>query len=253
MAALVALTGSALADGVASRNTVGYQTYSFATADDYMHNIGVTFKNLGSADGSYTITTNLFDTALQDGDALLIFNPAAYNYDYYTFYTDVDGNGTKAFGVMFGDLVSDDAIVYSITINKGDNVLFMPAGGNDAVVSGEVQASGTATVTFTPDDVNLGIIPIANPFPIETKMSDLTFLQDGDALLIFNPAAYNYDFYTYYSDIDGNGTSGFGIMWGDLVSEDSVVTDPNTVILAAGQGGLYMPGGDRTWTVTLNY
>ena len=46
---------------------------------------------------------------------------------------------------------------------------------------------------------------------------------------------------------------GFNITWGDLVSDDSIVTDPNTVILQAGQGGLYMPVGARTWTVTLNY
>jgi len=250
LAALVALTGSALADGVASRNVVGYQTYSFTAADDYIHNIGVAFRNLGSADGSYTITTNLFDTTLQSGDALLIFNPDAYNYDFYT-YMDTDGNGTMGFYVTFGDLVSDDAYVYEITVNKGDNILYMPVNLNDVSVSGEVEASGTATVTFTPNETDY-IFPIANPFPVETKMSDLTCLQNGDALLIFNPEAYNYDFYTYM-DTDGNGTMGFYVTWGDLVSEDSYITDPNTVILAAGQGGLYMPADARTWTVTVNY
>ena len=230
---------------------VGYNTSTLnAEAGDYIHNIGVAFKNIGTADGSFTITDSILDTKLQDGDALLIFNPDAYNYDFYT-YMDTDGQGRMGFNVMFGDLVSEDAYVYEIKVNKGDNILFMPANGNDVTQSGEVEKSGTAKVEFTLTETDY-IFPITNPFPIDTKIKDLTCLEDGDALLIFNPDAYNYDFYTYM-DTDGEGTMGFNIMWGDLVSEDSYVTDPETVLLPAGQGALYMPTGDREWNVTLNY
>lgn len=235
---------------IESANVVGYKNYTFENAGDYIHNIGVAFKNCTAVDGSYTITSNLFDTALQDGDALLIFNPDAYNYDYYT-YTDTDGQGTMGFSIMWGDLVSPDSYVFSINVAKGDNILYMPANGNEASVSGEVEASGTATVTFAVEGSDY-IFPITNPFPIDTKLKDLTMLQDGDALLIFNPEAYNYDYYTY-TDTDGQGTMGFSIMWGDLVSPDSYVTDQDAVILTAGQGGLYMPTSSRTWSVTYNY
>ena len=242
----------AFGDGLESANTVGYKSYAFTNEGDYIHNIGVAFKNLGAVDGSFTVTTKLFDTDLQDGDALLIFNPDAYNYDFYTFAADTDGQGTPGFYVVFGDLVSPDAYVYSINVAKGDNILYMPAGGNGVSQSGEVEQSGTATVTFTVEGSDY-IFPIANPFPIETKFSDLTMLVDGDALLIFNPDAYNYDFYTYTADTDGAGTPGFYITWGDLVTEDSYLTDQNAVILTVGQGALYMPTGSRTWTVTYNY
>lgn len=248
----LAAAAAIAAFGIESANTVGYQNYNFTAEGDYIHNIGVAFKNCTAVDGSYTITTKLFDTDLQDGDALLIFNPDAYNYDFYTYMADTDGQGTPGFYVMFGDLVSPDAYVYSLSVAKGDNVLFMPANANSATVSGEVERSGTATVTFTVEGSDY-IFPITNPFPIDTKFSDLTMLQDGDALLIFNPEAYNYDFYTYMADTDGQGTPGFYIMWGDLVSPDSYVTDTNTVILSAGQGALYMPTDSRTWTVTYNY
>ena len=237
---------------IESANVVGYKNYTFENAGDYIHNIGVAFKNCTAVDGSYTITSNLFDTALQDGDALLIFNPEAYNYDFYTYMADTDGAGTPGFYVTFGDLVSDDAYVYTINVAKGDNILYMPANGNEASVSGEVEASGTATVTFTVEGSDY-IFPITNPFPIDTKLRDLTMLQDGDALLIFNPEAYNYDFYTYMADTDGAGTPGFYITWGDLVSEDSYLTNQDAVILSVGQGGLYMPTSSRTWSVTYNY
>ena len=253
MFAMAAAAGlMAFGDGIESANTVGFKTYKFANEGDYIHNIGVAFKNCGTVDGSYTVTTKLFDTNLNDGDALLIFNPDAYNYDFYTYMADTDGQGTPGFYVTFGDLVSDDAYVYSINVSKGDNILYMPAGGNDVSQSGEVEQSGTATVTFTVEGSDY-IFPIANPFPIETKFSDLTMLVDGDALLIFNPDAYNYDFYTYMADTDGQGTPGFYITWGDLVSEDSYLTNQNAVILAIGQGALYMPTASRTWTVTYNY
>ena len=236
---------------VESSNVVGYNTSTLnAEAGDYIHNIGVAFKNIGTADGSFTITDSILDTKLQDGDALLIFNPDAYNYDFYT-YCDTDGAGRMGFNVMFGDLVSEDAYVYEIKVNKGDNILYMPANVNDMTQSGEVEKSGTATVEFKLTETDY-IFPITNPFPIDTKMKDMTCLTDGDALLIFNPEAYNYDFYTY-CDTDGAGTMGFNIMWGDLVSEDSYVTDPETVILSAGKGALYMPTGDRVWNVTFQY
>ena len=64
-AAAVAASLGLFADGIQSANTVGYQTYNFTAEGDYIHNIGVAFKNCTAVDGSYTITSNLFDTALQ--------------------------------------------------------------------------------------------------------------------------------------------------------------------------------------------
>lgn len=231
---------------------VGYQTYTLNTdAGEYIHNIGVAFDNVGTVDKSFTISNMVFGTQLQDGDNILIFNPDAYNYDFYS-YTDTDGQGKMGFYMTNGDLTGDnDGYVYAINVAKGDNILFWPANGNAATVSGEVtDTTKSAVVTFTPNEVDY-IFPIANPWPIDTKLKDMTMLQDGDNLLIFNPDAYNYDFYSY-TDTDGQGTMGFFVTYGDLTGEnDGYVVDTETVILKAGEGGLYWPTSARTWTVTL--
>ena len=76
---------------VASKNVVGYQVNAIPE-DQYSTDIGVVFSNLGATSGKYTITTEkVFDTAINDGDVLLIFNPNAYNYDWYEFKADYDG------------------------------------------------------------------------------------------------------------------------------------------------------------------
>ena len=63
-AAVVAAAG--LMYGLESSNTVGYQQYALDTSnpDDYVHNIGVQFKNTGATE-SYTITTSIFGVDLE--------------------------------------------------------------------------------------------------------------------------------------------------------------------------------------------
>lgn len=115
---------------VESSNVVGYNTSTLnAEAGDYIHNIGVAYKNIATADGSFTITDSILDTKLQDGDALLIFNPDAYNYDFYS-YCDTDGEGTMGFFVTYGDLENEGFVTDAETVilPAGQGGLYMPSG-----------------------------------------------------------------------------------------------------------------------------
>ena len=244
-AAVVAAAG--LMYGLESSNTVGYNQYALDTSnpDDYVHNIGVQLKNTGATE-SYTITDKIFGVNLEVDDVIFIFDPEYYG---YTLYTYADLGGAFGFTVMNAD-GSFSSPIYSLTVNKGDNILYMPVTLDTTPnVSGEVQASGTATLTFTVtgDDY---IFPITNPFPKATTLADLTCLQTDDVIFVWDSVYYGYTLLTYCEVTPG--VFGFSVMFADGSFGDSI-TNPATVVFPVGQGGLYMPTDSRTWTVTFNY
>ena len=245
-AAVVAAAG--LMYGLESSNTVGYQQYALDTSnpDDYVHNIGVQFKNTGATE-SYTITTSIFGVNLEDGDSIFIFDPVFYGYTLY-IYAEITP-GTMGFLVTTAD-GADGEPVYSLTVNKGDNILYMPVTLDTTPnVSGEVQASGSATLTFTVEGDDY-IFPITNPFPKATTLADLTCLEDGDQIFVWDSVYYGYTLLTY-AEVSA-GVMGFLVTTADG-ADGEPITSPSAVIFGVGQGGLYMPTASRTWTVTLNY
>ena len=232
---------------LASANVVGYKTYALNLEDenDYVHNMGIQFSDV--AGEAYTITDSIFGTALNIDDVIFVFDPAYYGYTLYT-YGEVE-TGVMGFTVMFADGTWGDPI-YSLTVNKGDNILYMPVALEvKPCVSGEIQASGTATLEFTLTEEDY-IFPITNPFPMETKLSDLSCLQIDDSLFVWDSLYYGYTLYTY-GEV-ATGVMGLTVMYADGTWGEPI-TDTSTVIFKEGQGGLYMPVGDRVWSVTYNY
>ena len=116
---------------IESANTVGYlQNELSATTVSGTIDVGVSFSNIGTQGGAYTVSNMLFNTQVADGDVILIFNPAAYNYDWYQYMSDT-GSGTpgwmvqdmETFDISF--LTSEDDIILKV----GTGAIFMPALG----------------------------------------------------------------------------------------------------------------------------
>ena len=213
----------------------------------------VSFSNIGAVNGAYTVSDKLFNTDVADGDVILIFNPAAYNYDWYQYALDT-GSGNP--GWMITDMETfDTRIVDSFTVNPGDSLVYMGA-ASDITTSGEVADTKGASRVFVIDlagEPDETMFPIANPFPVATTAKMLAdFVVDGDVFLVWNDAAYNYDWYQYATDV-GTGSSGWMIT--DMETYDTtILTSENDIILKAGCGAIFMPvvGGTRTWTVSLS-
>ncbi len=247
-AAAVAAAG--LTYGLESSNTVGYQTYPFDTdIGEYLNNVGVAFKHTGES-ADWTFSTNIFDQVATVGDQVILFSADDWNLVSYTF-KGFDGSGNSK-GWEYNDADFNSSIVASFTVSKGDVLYFQPGDGvTTALVSGEVEASGTKTVTF---DTTGGdwIFDIVNPFPKATTLADLeTFCEVGDQVILFDQMAWNLVSYTF-KGVDGLGASK-GWEYNDADFNSSIITDTSTVVLKPGQGGYLQPGGSRTWNVTCNY
>lgn len=246
-AAAVAAAAFGATAELASANVVGYKTYALNLEDenDYVHNMGIQFSDV--AGKAYTITDSIFGVSLTDGDTIFVFDPIFFGYTLFT-YTEVN-TGVMGFTVMYAD-GSQGEVVSSITVNKGDNILYMPVALDEKpCVSGEIQASGTATLQFTLTDEDY-IFPITNPFPMETKLSDLTNLTDGDQIFVWDSLYFGYTILTY-TEIEA-GVMGLTVMYADG-SQGDPITDASAVVFGEGQGGLYMPVDSCTWSVTYNY
>lgn len=210
-----------------------------------MFNVGVQFQNI--SEDSYVIDDNFFGTPLNPDDQIFIFDPAYYGYTIYQ-YGELNP-GVFGFSVQYADGEPGEA-VYSITVNKGDNILLMPADTTvTPAVSGQVEKSGTKKLTFTVTEDDY-IFPITNPFPQATKMSDLTCLESDDQIFVWDSEYYGYTIYQY-GEIE-QGVYGFSVQYADGEPGDPI-TDTNFVVFGAGEGGLYMPTDSREWSVTFNY
>ncbi len=251
-AAVAAAAGGLMA--IESANVVGYlQNELPATTVSGTIDVGVSFSNIGAANGAYTVSNKLFNTDISDGDVILIFNPAAYNYDWYQYAADT-GSGNP--GWMIQDMETFDIrFVDSFTVNPGDSLVYMGA-ASDITIAGEVADTKGASRVFVIDlngDPDETMFPIANPFPVATTAKMFAgFVVDGDVLLVWNDAAYNYDWYQYAADT-GSGSPGWMIQ--DMETFDiTFLTSEDDIIMKAGCGAIFMPavGGTRTWTVSLS-
>ena len=244
-AAAVAAAG--LTYGLESSNTVGYQNYPFDTAiGEFLNNVGVAFKHTG-ASADWTFSTNIFDQAATENDQVILFSANDWNLVSYTFL-GFDGSG-NSLGWQFVDADFNVSVVASFTVSKGDVLYFQPGDGmTTALVSGEVETSGTKQVVF---DTTGGdwLFDIVNPFPKATTLADLeTFCQPNDQVIIFDQMAWNLVSYMFVGSTEG-------WQYVDADFNVSVITDKSTVVLKAGQGGYFQPGdgNSRTWSVTFNY
>ena len=239
---------------VTSKNCVGYMAN--ALPEDTVSgtiDVGVNFSNVGVAGGSYTVTDKLFSTDILNGDACMIFNPAAYNYDWYQYSDDI-GTGKPGWMIQDMETFAYD-FVESFEVKPGDSLVFMGA-APAVTVAGEVADLKGASRTFICDPASANpdetLMPIANPFPIDTPAKMLEgFIVNGDAIMIWNDSAYNYDWYQYSDDI---GTGNPGWMIQNMETFEYTFDDsPNFIVLPAGHGGIFMPavGGTRVWEVSL--
>ena len=236
------------------QNVVGYETHSLdlENPDDYIFDVGVNFKNVTGE--PYVVTDTFLGNQLNDGDTIFIFDNLMYGYNLYT-YGEIDTD-VWGFSVVMADGSFGEPIT-SLTLNKGDWALLMPADlelTSSIDVAGEVEKSGTKVLDLSCEDSEDGYIcPLVNPFPINTTLGDLkTFLVDGDTIFVWDSVLYGYNLYTY-GEID-DGVFGFSVVLADGSFGDPISGDA-TVILKSGQGALFMPADfdGREWSVTLNY
>ena len=231
---------------IESANTVGYITQSLGT-DEYVHTVGVSFKECGVASGAYTVGTKIFSADAVEGDMIYVFDPNNWDLSSYTF-NGYDGNTSLGWFYAGADGSSDT--VASFEVQKGEVVYFQPADMiTAATVSGEVEAGSSASVTF---DMSSGdfVFPLVNPFPVATTLGDLeTFAAEGDMVYAFD--AQNWDLANYtFNGFDNNVSLGWFYAGADGSSD--TITDHATVILPAGQGAFFQPGATCTWTETLH-
>jgi hypothetical protein len=230
---------------IESANTVGYITQSLGT-DEYVHTVGVSFKECGVAGGAYTVGTTIFSADAVGGDMIYVFDPNNWDLSGYTF-NGFDGETSLGWYYLGAD--GTEATVASFTVEKGEVVYFQPADAmSDATVSGEVESGTSASVTF---DLTSGdyVFPLVNPFPIDTTLGDLeTFAASGDMIYVFDADNWDLSGYTF-NGFEGGVSAGWYYLGAD--GTEDTITNSSTVVLPAGQGAFFQPNATCTWTVTL--
>ena len=205
--------------------------------------VGFNFNKIGGEKTDFVEVASdgmFLDYQCLNGDAFYVFNSEFFNYDTYTY---MDGLGWIC---TPGDGETPDYPMDGFAFNTGDDFMLYPYDPEACKfsIAGEVAPSGKQTITFDLNDDY--IFPLSNPFPIDTKLSDLTFAGNGDALYVFNPEVFNYDTYTYMTGLGWICTPGDG-------ETPDYSVDDDLVVLKAGQGGMLYPYDSRVWEVTLNY
>jgi hypothetical protein len=224
---------------VESANTVGVITHDIDPSEPVI-NVGICFAPVGDANGVFAVTNSVFGNDFAAGDTFYEFDANNWDLNIYSF----NGVGQGWFA-MYAD--GTGGSLDSLTIASGASLFLMGAAANFNI-TGQVRASGTQTVTFTPNDSTQEyVFPIVNPFPVATTFADLeTFCSGGETLYVFNPTYWDLDIYTY----NGAGQGWFA-MYAD--GTGGAINDSTATILAAGQGASFMPTAACTWTKTLNY
>ena len=246
-AALCAAVG--FADGISSANVVGYKQYDL-TGDEFMYTVGVQFKAM-TASGDYTIDSKIFDVDAVSGDAIYVFDYQNWDLQSYTFQGYDEKGDSLGWFVVYADSEKSPETIASFNVKSGDNLWLMTS--NAASISGEVAASGSQKVTFTVTDEDY-MFEFANPYPIDTTFGDLeSFCASGDQIYVFDHV--NWDLASYaFQGFDGEGASlGWFYVSADTSVEPQTIKDSSAVVLPAGTGAFFMPGGSREWTVSFNY
>ena len=247
-----AVAAAGLAFGIESANTVGYQVYESGMG---IENIGAAFSPI-NASGTWTVTSNIYDTAAAADDVVMFLNPEVFDLDSYQFLGYTSGGASAGWVYNTTDPNTGDPIVTpveSFTLGKGQVTYCAPADGiSGFLTAGEVQSGTSATVAFEDD----GFFEFVNPFPKATTLADLeTFCQADDVLMVLNFEVFDLDSYQFLGKV-GGVSQGWVYNTSDPNTGDpivEVVSDSTQVVLPAGQGGYLAPGdgGNRTWTVTL--
>lgn len=243
--AAVAAGFAVFGDGLESANTVGYIQQSLGEGE-YVHTVGVSFKNCGVASGAYTIGTQIFGATAAEGDMIYVFDPNNWDLSGYTF----NGySGETSLGWFYSGADGTTDTVASFDVQKGEVVYFQPADMmTDATVSGEVESGSSFSVTF---DLNSGdfVFPLVNPFPVATTLGDLeTFVSEGDMVYVFDAMNWDLSGYTFNGFVGGVSQGWF---YSGADGTTDTITDSSTVILPAGRGAFIQPGATCTWTKTL--
>ena len=226
---------------VQSANTVGYLSQELdLDNDEYLFNLAVPFKNLGTANGNYVCTDNIFDITPSRRDKVYVFDGEEWNIAAYQY--NGQGNGWN-----YAAADGTQSTVASFTIASGAHVMYEPTDEETiAIVSGEVAPSGTQVVEFevTDDD---WFFELVNPFPVATTLGDFeTFCGNRDKIYLFDQDEWNIAAYQY------NG-AGRGWNYAAADGTQTTLTDSTIVVLKAGEGAYFEPQDSREWTVTLNY
>ena len=245
-AALCATVGFA----VESANVVGYQTFTPDTAAGRQFVMVATqFAPINST-GKWTFTGDVFGQDLEEGDGIYFFDKDLEDRVYY-FFLGFDKGVPQWSKQWLDGLTGEDRedTVSSIEVSKGETLYWLPSDGEASVtVSGQTDdVTGSVVINF-PDSAPYNLV---NPFPIDTTLNDLAaFFIEGDNLYIFDEELEDRVYYFYLGPADG-----WSKQWLDgLTGEDREDTPAgSTVVLKAGQGGVFNASDDdgRTWTVSL--
>lgn len=222
---ICAVAGFAVGADVVSENIVGFKKLDLSNG---AAELGMSFTDLASVNGDWTLSTQVFGKPLADGDQLLKFDAVNYDYNIYLFstmtgwsVTDPLGNTSAASDPVFG---------------IGEAFLFVP--GNpmlDYVHSGQI-TNGTYTTVFTGGSAT----EFSSKVPVDITAGDIDgFCAAGDQMLVFDAANYDYNIYLF----DAAG----GVSVTDPLGNTTAVllTD---VVLPLGSGALYIAGSvDVTW------
>ena len=245
--AAVAAGMVAFGDAIESQNVVGYQAHSLPTESSSVFNMGVSFLNPATVDGSYVVSTNLFGNELAKGDVVYKVDVDYWDFNGYT-YNGYKSGVFNGWGVLYAD--GDSGKVNSFSVAPGEGIYFEPGDTDQTpVISGEVAASGTQTVEFDTDDA--ATFQLVNPFPVATTFADLeTFVAKGDVVYVVDVDYWDFTGYTYNGYKSGV-YNGWTALYAD--GDSGKIMDNTQVILPAGKSGFLEPGGSCEWNVTLNY
>ena len=216
---MVALTGAALADGVASRNVVGYQTLD---KNEVSQMIGATFRDIATGADSIRLGDLVGDFESYDEIQIPYMDGRFIEFVAYQYLTEDDG--VDADGWYDGSWESAD----DVTLARGQAAWFVSATAKPVITSGEVVAGTTTHPAFTEAS---SMICSAYPIPFNPNAETVTWtgLNSYDEIQVSYMDGRFIEFISYQWLTEDDGVDVDG--WYD--GSWDLVTEP---IVDAGQG-----------------